>query len=146
MDRRIFIQQSCTACLAGSALVIGLGACTPTRYASGKLGKDGINIDINDFREEGNDRYRLFIVVRNEALQFPIYVYRFSATDYSALWMQCTHQGAELQASGDRLQCAAHGSEFDNKGTVKTGPASRNLRNFPVKMEGNQLFIDLRAV
>lgn len=146
MDRRKFIRHSCAACLAGSTLAAVISSCSPTRYAGGKLGKDGIHIDINEFKEKGNERFRLFIVVRNQALQFPIYVYRFSATEYSALWMQCSHQGAELQASGERLQCSAHGSEFDNKGTVKTGPASRNLRNFPVSVEGNQLFIDLRPV
>ena len=46
--------------------------------------------------------------------------------------MQCTHQGAELQASGDMLQCPAHGSEFNNKGTVTNGPADTDLRTFPV--------------
>ena len=60
--------------------------------------------------------------------------------------MRCTHQGTELQASGDRLQCPAHGSEFDNKGTVKTGPADKALRSFPVTVSNNQLFIDLKAI
>jgi len=58
--------------------------------------------------------------------------------------MKCTHQGAELQASGDVLQCPAHGSEFNNKGLVKTGPADTNLRTFPVVVNNNELFIDLR--
>ncbi len=148
MDRRKFIRNSCTACVSAAALGTVWSSCTPTRYISGNLGKDGLTVDINEFniKLNGQAGYRSFIIIRNEALQYPICVYRFSEKDYSALWMRCTHQGAELQASGDYLQCTAHGSEFDNKGTVKNGPADRNLRNFPVTLSNNQLFIDLRAI
>jgi len=46
---------------------------------------------------------------------------------------------------GDQLHCPAHGSEFDNKGTVTQGPASYNLRAFPVEASQDKIFIDLRA-
>lgn len=148
MDRRKFIKNSCTACLSATALAGVISSCTSTKYISGKLGKDGLTVDAGEFviRQNGKQTYRSYIIIRNEALQYPICVYRLNEKDYSALWMRCTHQGAELQASGDYLQCTAHGSEFDNKGTVKNGPADRNLRNFPVTLSNNQLFIDLRAV
>ncbi len=58
--------------------------------------------------------------------------------------MIIAHQGAELQASGDVLQCPAHGSEFNNKGMVTNGPASANLRTFRVAVTNNEIFIDLR--
>jgi Rieske Fe-S protein len=58
--------------------------------------------------------------------------------------MRCTHQGTELQASGDVLQCSAHGSEFNNRGQVRSGPASTNLRTFPVVINQDEIFIDLR--
>ena len=148
MDRRKFIKNSCTACLTATALGAALSSCTPTKFISGKLGKDGLTVDTDEFilKQNGKQSFRPYIIVRNEALQYPICVYRMSETSYSALWMRCTHQGAELQVSGDYLQCTAHGSEFDNKGTVKNGPADRNLRNFPVSISGKELFIDLRAV
>ena len=94
--------------------------------------------------KKGKASYRAFIIVRNEALQYPICVFRFNENEYSALWMQCTHQGAELQASGDFLQCTAHGSEFSNTGKVTNGPADKDLRTFPVTVNKNELFIDLR--
>ena len=148
MDRRGFIKNSCAACLAVAGFGIAVSSCTATQYISGVLGKDGVFVDPKEFitKQNGKTAYRSFIIVRNDALQYPICVYRFSENEYSALWMKCTHQGTELQASGDRLQCTAHGSEFDNKGAVKTGPADRSLRNFPVTVSNNQLFIDLRAV
>ena len=148
MERRKFLKNSCTACLSATVLAGVLSSCSPTRYINGTLGKDGLTVDTNGFIIKQNIKtsHRLFIIVRNDALQYPICVYRFSEKEYSALWMRCTHQGTELQAAGDYLQCTAHGSEFDNKGTVKNGPADRNLRNFPVTVSNNQLFIDLRAI
>jgi Rieske Fe-S protein len=148
MDRREFIKNSCTACLSATAIAAMLPSCTSTRYTSGTLGKDGLFIDPKEFltKQNGKTAYRSFIIVRNDALQYPVCIYRFNDNEYSALWMSCTHQGTELQASGDRLQCTAHGSEFDNKGAVKTGPADRSLRTFPVTVSNNQLFIDLRAI
>ena len=45
---------------------------------------------------------------------------------------------------GDKLQCAAHGSEFSNIGTVESGPANTDLRNFPITIENNILKISLK--
>jgi len=58
--------------------------------------------------------------------------------------MRCPHQGEELQVFGDRLECPAHGSEFNNKGIVQNGPADSNLRTFPVTIINNQLNISLK--
>ena len=148
MDRREFIKNSCTACLSATVIGTAITSCTATRYISGTLGKDGLFVDTNEFvtKQNGKTVYRSFVIVRNDALQYPVCVYRLNDNEYSALWMRCTHQGTELQASGDRLQCTAHGSEFDNKGSVKTGPADRSLRNFPVTVSNSQLFIDMRAI
>ena len=148
MERREFIRNSCTACLSATVIGAVLSSCNATKYISGTLGKDGLFVDAKEFltKQNGKTAYRSFIIVRNDALQYPVCVYRFSDNEYSALWMRCTHQGTELQASGDRLQCTAHGSEFDNKGAVKTGPADKSLRSFPVTISNNQLFIDLRAI
>jgi len=148
MDRREFIKNSCTACLSATIIGAMIPSCTATRYISGTLGKDGLFVDTNEFvtKQNGKTIYRSFLIVRNDALQYPVCVYRFNDNEYSALWMRCTHQGTELQASGDRLQCTAHGSEFDNNGSVKTGPADRSLRSFPVTVSNNQLFIDMRGI
>ena len=146
MDRRDFFINSCAACLSATALSGLLSACSSTQYIAGKLNTDGVMVDANEFRmmSKGKVSYRSFIIVRNEALQYPICVYRLNENEYSALWMQCSHQGTELQASGDFLQCTAHGSEFSNKGKVTNGPADKDLRTFPVTVTNDQLFIDLR--
>lgn len=146
MDRRNFIKNTCTACLSVTVLSTLVSSCLSTQYVPGKLGKDGIVVDKDDFKikQKGGTAYSSFVIVRNDALKYPICVYRINDNEYSALWMRCTHQGAELQASGDVLQCTAHGSEFNNKGEVRNGPADKALRTFPVTVTNNEIFIDLR--
>jgi Rieske Fe-S protein len=146
MDRRDFIRKTCTACLAATVASTLVSSCMSTQYVSGTLGRNGITIQKNDFRirQNGGTAYSSFVIVRNEALQYPICVFRVNDDSFTALWMQCTHQGAELQASGDVLQCPAHGSEFNNQGEVRKGPAGRALRSFPVTISNNDIFIDLR--
>ena len=146
MNRKEFIVKSCAACIGATALSTLVSSCAATQFANGKLTKDGILVDVNEFALKEKDKYRSYIVVRNESLLFPVCVYRFSENDYSALWMQCAHQGAELNVAGEYLQCPAHGSEYSNKGVVTNGPADKNLRTFPVTVNKNQLFIDLRKV
>ena len=146
MDRREFITKSCTACASATVLISLLSSCQATRYVSGKLNNDGLLVPLSEFKtqQRGKDTYHSFIVVRNEALQYPVCVFRLNESEYSALWMQCSHQGSELQASGSFLQCPAHGSEFNNKGQVTSGPADKDLRSFPVTINKDELFIDLR--
>jgi len=146
MKRRDFIRSSCTACLSITGIsLLGTG-CSTLINTTGKLVKDGLILTTEDFKikEKGSSAYRSFLIVRNDALKYPICVYRFNDVEYSALWMKCAHQGAELQASGDYLHCPAHGSEYNNKGQVTNGPASSNLRTFPVSVANNEIFIDLR--
>ena len=115
-----------------------------SRLVPGKIVENGVTINANEFKKSDQGKYHSYLVIRNDALLFPICVYRFSESEYSALWMQCAHQGAELNVAGDRLQCPAHGSEYNNKGEVTNGPAETNLRTFPVIIQNDEIFIDLR--
>lgn len=146
MNRRSF-TKSCITCAAASLLIPINNACQPTRNITGKLEANGISVNESEFIYEmnGKKQFRNYIIVRHDDLQFPIYVYRFNESDYSALWMKCSHQGNELSASGDHLSCSAHGSEFNNRGIVAQGPAENNLRSFPVQAANKKIFIDLRA-
>ena len=144
MKRREFILDSCVACLTLAAASTALSGCLVTKINSGELEKDGLRLKKENFRTGKNTAFASFIIVKNEALKFPICVFRFSETQFSAVWMRCSHQGAELQAVGDTLHCPAHGSEFDNLGKVRVGPAVENLRSFPVTVTKDAIFIDLR--
>jgi Rieske Fe-S protein len=146
MDRRTF-TKSCIFCLTGASALSLFTSCQSTFYTSGTVESNGISVSRSDFSylKNGSEVLRDYIIVRNEAIEFPIYVYRFSDNEYSAVLMKCSHQGNELQASGDHLHCNAHGSEFNNKGTVVQGPAEKDLRKFNVVPQTDKIFIDLRA-
>src|SRR5688572_8866668 len=145
MNRREFVTQTCMACLGGGLLSSVITACQSTHYVTGTLESKGIVVLKSEFIELKKDKtfMRSFILVQHETLEFPIYLYRINDTEYSALWMKCTHQGSELQAAGDHLYCSSHGSEFDKKGNVSQGPAEKNLRSFPVTVVGDKIFIEL---
>lgn len=146
MHRKDFIKScgmGCMAVLGASAL---LQSCAHTKYLNAAIEGSDMLVPLKDFAitAKGTTQYRKYVVVQNDRLQFPICVYRISENEYHALWMKCTHQGAELQVFGDRLQCPAHGSEFTHNGMVQNGPAATHLRTFPVTVSDNYLKIDLR--
>jgi Rieske Fe-S protein len=133
--------------MTAAMIVPLLPGCQSTYYTTGSMESNGIIVSKSEFTYLKKDQLvqRSYLIVRNEAMEFPIYVYKISENEYSALLMKCTHQGNELQASGDHLHCSAHGSEFNNKGVVAQGPAEKSLRAFKVSAEEDKLFIDLRA-
>lgn len=146
MERRKFLKDGCLMCLGIAVAPQLFASCKTALQTTGNITENGITVTLDAFIKSNRNSvtYRDYIVVRNEILQYPICVYRLDETTYSALYMQCSHQGAELQVAGDRLTCPAHGSEFDHKGMVQQGPAGQALRSFPVTISGETLFIDLR--
>lgn len=126
-------------------MVIGpsfLQGCSGTKYLSAGIEGSDMIVPLSVFADKRS--YRSYVIVENELLQFPICVYRISGEEYHALWMQCTHQGNELQVFGDRLQCPAHGSEFTRTGAVQNGPAYMSLRTFPITLAVDKLKISLK--
>jgi len=146
MDRRAF-TKTCLICLGGTIIPPLVSGCQSTYYTTGTVESNGISVLKSEFTYLKKDRpvLRQYIIVRNDSLEFPIYLYRFSDDEYTAVLMKCTHQGNELQASGDHLHCTAHGSEFTNKGVLAQGPAEKNLRSFKVSGDNEKIFIDLRT-
>ncbi len=146
MNRRTF-TKSCVMCASGAVVAPLLPACQPIHYTQGTVEADGISILRSEFTYVRKDQpvVRPYLIVRNDRLEFPIYVYRFSDRDYAAVLMKCTHQGATLNASGDHLYCPSHGSEFNNRGAVVQGPAESDLRVFDVVAGEKKIFIDLRS-
>ena len=142
MQRRKFIKKCSTGCLGVMAGGLLLEGCASSRYISGTLDSSYLTIPKNAFSKE-DGTYLKYVVVQNDSLQYPIALFRLNPNEYKALFMKCTHQGAELQVLGDRLQCPAHGSEFTQSGSVQNGPADSPLRSFTVEEDSNTIKIDL---
>ena len=145
MDRRDFMRSCGYACLSGMAVTTILQSCATTKIVSGSIEQSELVVDLADFEQvkKKQSSFRKYLIVRNDSLQFPLGIYRFSETEYTALYLKCTHQGAELQVFGDKIQCPAHGSEFSNRGVVESGPATEKLREFAVRIDNKQLKISL---
>jgi Rieske Fe-S protein len=148
MDRKEFIKTCGLACLGGGAIAIVLQSCSTPSIVSGSLSGDNMIVPLSAFVEYKNNElhYRKYILVHHPQLRFPICVFRFDENNYTAFLLQCTHQGNEVSVNGDRLHCSSHGSEFDQQGFVKKGPATEPLRTFDVRIENQQLAISLKAV
>ena len=146
MNRKDFLKTCGFGCLAGISTLTLLQSCSTSKILEKEIKGSDILVPLTDFEIEnkGIIEYKKYVIIQNEKLTHPICVYRFDANNYSALFMQCTHQGAELQVFGDKLQCPAHGSEFSNKGSLENGPADRNLRNFPIIIDNGTLKISLK--
>ena len=59
----------------------------------------------------------------------------------------CTHRGGPLgegKLSADTVECPWHGAHFNVKtGAVTRRPAPAGVRSFPVKVEGNDVFVEI---
>lgn len=145
MERIDFLKRCGALCLGGLAIVPMLQSCSSAKYVSSELSGTHLKVKKAEFElvKEGQITYRSYVLVNPEKLNFPIYLYRISEGQYSALWMECSHQGAELSAHGDTLSCPAHGSEFDKNGNVTQGPAQKPLRKFATHVEGDSILISL---
>jgi Rieske Fe-S protein len=146
VNRKEFIKTCCVACAGGSTMSVLLQGCAGTKMITANIEGSDLILQVSEFEFLKKDRiqFRKYVVVQNDKLQYPVCIYRFSDTQYKALWMRCTHQGTELQAFGDKLHCPAHGSEFNNQGGVENGPASNPLRTFAVIVADAKLKISLR--
>jgi nitrite reductase/ring-hydroxylating ferredoxin subunit len=143
MERKDFLKTCGFACLGGELFVSMLESCGSTKIISGRISDSDLIVPASSFLIKEN-KFRKYIVVQNEKLKYPICLYRFNEQQYSALLMRCTHQGTELQVFGDKLECPAHGSAFNNNGIVQNGPASIDLRTFPVTIQYDQINISLK--
>lgn len=146
MDRKEFIKTCGMACLGTIGITSILQSCTSAQYfATNELAGNYLKVLQTEFTQnkKGETIDRKYVLVKSEKLNFPIYLSKLSDTEYSAVWMECTHQGSELSAHGDFLSCPSHGSEFDKLGNVTQGPAQANLRKFKTTIEKPYILIHL---
>ena len=144
MDRNDFIKTCGFACLGATSFVVLLQGCVSAKNITATIVGENLLVPKSNF--EKDDKILKYLVVSNALLQYPIYVFQLSENNYTALYMQCTHQGNELTAYGEKLVCSAHGSEFDTKGNVTAGPASNPLRTFPTIVDNQNILISLKRV
>lgn len=146
MDRKEFIKSCGYVCLGGAAFMTLFQSCAGTTYfAQTSFENNRIAIKKSEFIQTKKEKVkeRKFVLVKTEKSAFPICVYKISETEYTALLLQCTHKGCELQPQGSYLVCPCHGSEFTNKGEVQNPPAERNLQTYKTTIDNENIYIHL---
>ncbi len=145
MNRRRFIKSCSAICFAGAVSASLLEGCATGKDIVYTESDSRFTIPVAAFAKgkPADNMWKQYVVVRPSKLKFPICVFRSDAGEYSALLMQCTHRGCELENAGDHLSCPCHGSEFDAKGTVLNPPAEANLNAFPVSVINDKVIIQL---
>ncbi len=141
MQRRDFLKNCSLFYATGIGVAILTESCGSIYYASSKKDEGKIIVKKNEFIDT-NKVIRKFVVIRPEKLQFPICIYK-NENEYNALYMQCTHQGCELQPNKSFLVCPCHGSEFSNTGKVQSPPADSDLKQFKINTDNENIYIQL---
>ncbi len=144
MKRNEFIKTCGSICLSTSAVTLLLQSCGSVYYAAHTLESNKIVLNAGEFIESKNNvtSIRPFVIVKDANLQFPICVYKMG-DNATALLMQCTHQGCEVNPNKYSLVCPCHGSEFDTDGKVINPPAEEPLKKYKVTMDGAKYYIHL---
>jgi 3-phenylpropionate/trans-cinnamate dioxygenase ferredoxin subunit len=66
--------------------------------------------------------------------------------EFHAIANLCTHDGGPLgegQLARGRVTCPRHGAQFDARtGKVLTLPAVRDVKAYPVTVEGGEVYVD----
>jgi cytochrome b6-f complex iron-sulfur subunit len=148
MERKDFIEQ--VGLSSASILIFGcMQACSKSDTASNSISPSGnsgnagvdkkvdftINIAIAPYLSL--DKAGGFYVESKTG----IIIARTLNDEFLAVSSSCTHQGAtiEYQANTNRFYCAAHGSVFDTKGKVTTGPATGALKQYKTTLTSTSL-------
>lgn len=144
INRKYFLTQCGLICL-GSIVGVAVFSSCGTYYAAHELSDSVLKVKRSEFTQDqkGHPIHRKYVLVKSEKLHFPIFLYKSGEQEFSALWMECTHQGTELSAHGDFLVCPSHGSEFDHEGQVMNGPAAKNLKKFNLHTDEIYIYIHL---
>jgi menaquinol-cytochrome c reductase iron-sulfur subunit len=68
---------------------------------------------------------------------------RTDAQSVTAFSPRCTHLGCAYhwEPRAEAFECPCHGSRFSITGKVLTGPAPRPLDQYPVRIEGDRLWL-----
>jgi len=140
MDRRNFVKQSCTICMAiGSGLLVGSLASCASALQVYKTASANSQVTVPVSLFTNSD----FLLVQPQNMFYGIGLKKEEDGTYTALLLRCTHADNQLTPTGNGFSCSLHGSVFDKEGRVKKGPAERALKRYPTEVAAGQVIIHL---
>ena len=139
MDRRNFVKQSCTICLAaGAGMMIGsLSSCATLPVYKTTMADNKVIVPVSLFAQSD------FQVIQPKDLFYNIALQKEKDGSYTALLLRCTHADNQLVPTGNGFKCNLHGSAFNKEGQVTQGPAEHSLKKYQTEVISNQIIIHL---
>ena len=142
MERRKFIKSGCAFCLLGATgmllpMLESCGTMQKTAVYKTRVKDKKVEVPVALF-DKGKIQF-----IRPQGLGYDVAVQQHEDKTYSALLMRCTHMDNPLSFSGNSYHCSLHGSEFDNTGKVKKGPAEQPLEQYTISIENENIVIHL---
>ena len=132
MQRRHFIRKTSLTLVSISGMV---AAASYLRQLFPRLAGEKRRITIGDSSQFPVDTYTYL----NE---HNLFVYR-DHEGIRAVSAICTHLGCIIEKSSDGFECPCHGSCYNTKGEVLSGPAPRDLSWYQVSGQtGGKIVID----
>jgi cytochrome b6-f complex iron-sulfur subunit len=116
-----------TSCSSDDSNTGGSGTSTPTTTSN-------FTVDTNTGPLATNGG---FLVTKG------IIIARTTAGTFLAVSSSCTHEGVTLdyEKSGNVFVCPRHNSQFTSTGTVISGPAPSNLKQYQTTLSGTTLTV-----
>jgi len=139
MDRRDFVKQSCTMCLAiGAGMMAGsLSSCATIPVYKTTIANNKVSVPDTLFAQSD------FQIIQPKDLYYNIGLRKEKDGSYTALLLRCTHADNQLTSTGNGFKCNLHGSEFNKEGQVTQGPAEHTLKKYPTEIVSNQIIIHI---
>ncbi|MFV5690018.1 ubiquinol-cytochrome c reductase iron-sulfur subunit [Flavobacterium sp. ZT3R25] len=118
-----------TSCSSDDSNTGGSGSSTPTPTASSNF---TVDTSTGPLATNGG-----FIVMKG------IIIARTTTGTFLAVSSSCTHEGVTLgyDNSGNVFVCPRHNSQFTSTGTVISGPAPSNLKQYQTTLSGTTLTV-----
>lgn len=136
-SRRNFIKNTCVAC-TGTVLGINLlQSCSSVKTVNSTITNNMMTVAKTEFATVTS------LKVRNLQLPYDVLLIKENDENYYALYMQCTHADNPVYTDGAKINCPSHGSQFDMKGLVIDGPATKDLKRFKIELTPNNINIFL---
>ena len=139
MDRRKFVKQSCTVCVAaGAGMLMGsLASCSVLPSYKTAVTNNRVEVPLALFQNSN------FQLIEPKGMYYNIGLKKEADGNYTALLLKCTHADNQLTPTGNSYKCNLHGSAFDAEGKVTIGPAERPLKRYPTETTSNTIIIHL---
>lgn len=140
MNRRAFINWVGVGWLA-SSLPVAIAACSSqTTQAESNTNKGGFQAVGTVAQLNKNQQ----LLNKNSPVGAVLVVRTTSGSKLSAVNPTCTHAGCTVNwaAKSQKFVCPCHGSRFGTDGKVLNGPATKPLKTYQAKIEGDSVLVN----